>query len=99
MKIGDTIHVEGEIVRTQELDGGQGLVEARAADRQPGGGAARLVRTTPSRARCSARLMLEGKRLLITGVLTKGCIAYAVAERAQQEGAEICSPASGARAA
>jgi meromycolic acid enoyl-[acyl-carrier-protein] reductase len=33
--------------------------------------------------------MLEGKRLLLTGVLTKGSIAYAVAERAQQEGAEI----------
>ena len=33
--------------------------------------------------------MLRGKRLLITGVLTKGSIAYAVAERAQQEGAEI----------
>ena len=31
--------------------------------------------------------MLEGKRLLITGVLTKGSIAYSVAERAQQEGA------------
>ena len=33
--------------------------------------------------------MLKGKRLLITGVLTKGSIAYTVAERAQQEGAEI----------
>jgi meromycolic acid enoyl-[acyl-carrier-protein] reductase len=33
--------------------------------------------------------VLRGKRLLITGVLTKGSIAYAVAERAQQEGAEI----------
>jgi meromycolic acid enoyl-[acyl-carrier-protein] reductase len=33
--------------------------------------------------------MLEGKRLLITGVLTKGSIAYSVAERAQQEGAEV----------
>ena len=33
--------------------------------------------------------MLAGKRLLITGVLTKGSIAYAVAERAQQEGAEM----------
>jgi enoyl-[acyl-carrier protein] reductase I len=33
--------------------------------------------------------LLEGKRLLITGVLTKGSIAYAVAERAQQAGAEI----------
>jgi enoyl ACP reductase len=33
--------------------------------------------------------MLAGKRLLITGVLTKGSIAYSVAERAQEEGAEI----------
>jgi len=33
--------------------------------------------------------MLQGKRLLITGVLTKGSIAYTVAERAQQEGAQI----------
>jgi enoyl-[acyl-carrier protein] reductase I len=33
--------------------------------------------------------LLEGKRLLITGVLTKGSIAYSVAERAQQEGAEV----------
>ena len=34
-------------------------------------------------------MMLEGKRLLITGVLTKGSIAYTVAERAQQEGAQV----------
>ena len=34
-------------------------------------------------------MLLDGKRLLITGVLTNGSIAYAVAERAQQEGAEI----------
>ena len=33
--------------------------------------------------------MIDGKRLLITGVLTKGSIAYTVAERAQQGGAEI----------
>jgi enoyl ACP reductase len=33
--------------------------------------------------------MLAGKRLLITGVLTNGSIAYTVAERAQQEGAQI----------
>jgi enoyl ACP reductase len=33
--------------------------------------------------------MLAGKRLLITGVLTRGSIAYSVAERAQEEGAEI----------
>src|ERR687895_2538841 len=34
-------------------------------------------------------MLLDGKRLLVTGVLTRGSIAYAVAERAQQEGAEI----------
>jgi enoyl ACP reductase len=34
-------------------------------------------------------VLLDGKRLLITGVLTRGSIAYAVAERAQQEGAEV----------
>jgi meromycolic acid enoyl-[acyl-carrier-protein] reductase len=34
-------------------------------------------------------MMLEGKRLLLTGVLTKGSIAYTVAERAQQEGAQV----------
>jgi enoyl ACP reductase len=33
--------------------------------------------------------MLDGKRLLITGVLTKGSIAYSVAEKAQQAGAEV----------
>jgi meromycolic acid enoyl-[acyl-carrier-protein] reductase len=33
--------------------------------------------------------MLDRKRLLITGVLTKGSIAYSVAERAQQDGAQI----------
>jgi meromycolic acid enoyl-[acyl-carrier-protein] reductase len=36
-----------------------------------------------------AGLTLEGKRLLITGVLTKGSIAYTVAERAQEEGAQV----------
>jgi len=36
-----------------------------------------------------AHLILEGKRLLVTGVLTKGSIAYSVAERAQQRGADI----------
>jgi len=34
-------------------------------------------------------MLLEGKRLLITGVLTRGSIAYTVAERAQREGAEV----------
>jgi meromycolic acid enoyl-[acyl-carrier-protein] reductase len=34
-------------------------------------------------------MLLDGKRLLVTGVLTRGSIAYAVAERAQEEGADI----------
>ena len=34
-------------------------------------------------------MVLQGKRLLVTGVLTEDSIAYAVAERAQQEGAEL----------
>jgi enoyl ACP reductase len=33
--------------------------------------------------------LLDGKRLLITGVLTDRSIAYAVARRAQEEGAEV----------
>ena len=34
-------------------------------------------------------MILEGKRLLVTGVLTKDSIAYAVAEEAQRAGAEV----------
>jgi enoyl ACP reductase len=34
-------------------------------------------------------MMLEGKRLLITGVITRGSIAFEVAQRAQLAGAEI----------
>lgn len=34
-------------------------------------------------------MMLDGKRLLVTGVLTESSIAYAVAEGAQREGAEV----------
>jgi enoyl ACP reductase len=33
--------------------------------------------------------MLEGKRLLLTGVMTRRSIAFAVAERAQRSGAEV----------
>jgi meromycolic acid enoyl-[acyl-carrier-protein] reductase len=34
-------------------------------------------------------MLLEGKRLLVTGVLTDASIAYAIAERARAEGAEL----------
>ena len=34
-------------------------------------------------------MLLDGKRLLITGVITKDSIAFAAASRAQEEGAEV----------
>ena len=39
--------------------------------------------------------MLQGKRLVITGILTRASIAYAVAEMAQQQGAEIVTTSFG----
>jgi enoyl-[acyl-carrier protein] reductase I len=39
--------------------------------------------------------LLDGKRVLITGVLTRDSLAYAVAELAQQEGAEIVLTGAG----
>src|SRR3982750_2886959 len=34
-------------------------------------------------------MLLEGRRLLVTGVLTESSIAFSIARRAQEEGAEI----------
>ena len=34
-------------------------------------------------------MILEGKRILVTGVVNRHSIAYAIAERAQREGAEL----------
>jgi enoyl ACP reductase len=34
-------------------------------------------------------LILEGKRILVTGVLNRRSIAYSIAERAQEQGAEV----------
>ncbi|HUC04674.1 MAG TPA: enoyl-ACP reductase FabI [Acidimicrobiales bacterium] len=39
--------------------------------------------------------LLEGKRLLVTGVLTDASLAYAVAKRAQDEGAEVVLSGAG----
>ena len=38
--------------------------------------------------------LLDGKRLLITGVITDASIAFSVARLAQEQGARSCSPAS-----
>ena len=34
-------------------------------------------------------MILEGKRILVTGVVNRHSIAFAIAERAQQQGAEV----------
>jgi enoyl-[acyl-carrier protein] reductase I len=39
--------------------------------------------------------LLDGKRLLVTGVLTEASLAFGVAKRAQQEGAEIVLSGAG----
>ncbi|MDH4146852.1 MAG: enoyl-ACP reductase FabI [Acidimicrobiia bacterium] len=39
--------------------------------------------------------LLDGKRLLITGVLTKDSIAFAVAQRAEEQGAELVLTGAG----
>jgi enoyl ACP reductase len=39
--------------------------------------------------------LLEGKRILVTGVLTDDSLAYAVADRAQKEGADIVLTGAG----
>jgi enoyl ACP reductase len=39
--------------------------------------------------------LLDGKRVLVTGVLTDASIAYAVAERAGAEGAELVLTGAG----
>jgi len=49
--------------------------------------------------------LLDGKRLLVTGVLTEASIAYTVAQLAQEQGAEVvltgfgrgCASPSGSR--
>jgi enoyl-[acyl-carrier protein] reductase I len=48
-----------------------------------------LPSVVPARGDGDPMTMLEGKRLLITGVLTRDSIAYAVAELAQEQGADI----------
>jgi enoyl ACP reductase len=40
-------------------------------------------------------MLLEGKRVLVTGVLTDASIAYAVAERAAEQGAELVLTGAG----
>src|SRR5262245_59392605 len=50
--------------------------------------AARDCGRRPSRIACPP-MLLEGRKLLVTGVLTDKSIAYFVARRAQEEGAEV----------
>ena len=59
-----------------------------AGDARPAGVGAALVRRRSDPATL-AGVILKGKRLLITGVITKDSIAFHAAEQAQQEGAEV----------
>ena len=59
---------------------------AQTRDRLAVGAASRFARRSePER----APVILDGKRLLITGVITKDSIAFHAAEQAQHEGAEV----------
>ena len=40
-------------------------------------------------------MLLEGKRILVTGVLTDASIAYAIANRCQDQGADIALTGAG----
>ena len=94
--IGDTVHVEVEIDRAPGSTtrtaswSAAGACSTRTGGWSCGrrsswsGGARRR-----SRADTGLACVLDGKRLLVTGVLTRGAIAFSVAERAQQEGAEV----------
>src|SRR3954462_11519875 len=43
----------------------------------------------PGTRRYGGHMLLEGRRLLVTGVLTESSIAFSIARRAQEEGAEL----------
>ena len=101
VRIGDTIHVEGELESKKELDAAQRPRRLRLEAGQParrggraGQGPGRLA---PRRGAGAGRrrpgaglpVILEGKRLLVTGVVNRRSIAFAIAERAQQQGAEV----------
>src|SRR6202451_4268843 len=53
------------------------------------------TRRTGTAVRCRRMGLLEGKRILVTGVLTDASLAFAVARFAQQEGAEVVLSGAG----
>ena len=69
--------------------------EARRAGQGPGRLAPRGRRQRPrpsspaSAARAGLSVILAGKRILVTGVVNRRSIAFAIAERAQDQGAEV----------
>ena len=104
VRIGDTIHVEGKLDSKKELDAAAGLaVFAWKIVNQRGEVVAlakvrvvwRRAAQSPERrrrrraARRGLPVILEGKRLLVTGVVNRRSIAFSIAERAQEEGAEV----------
>ena len=95
-------HAEGEVV--DRRDGAVALRQAGGLDRGVCSSAPWIPerprfdtspsarRTGVARARTRGmadHMLLEGRRLLVTGVLTESSIAFSIARRAQEEGAEI----------
>ena len=75
---------------------GRGRRGLRRRDHRAGGdaGAAGLGAAPSRPARPVTSVILEGKRLLITGVITKDSIAYHAPSRPSRRAPRLCSPAS-----
>ena len=66
-------------------------VAARSpSGRSPGGGDG-----APARGSLWAMALLDGKRILVTGVLTDASLAFGVARHAQEQGAEVILTGAG----
>ena len=106
VRLGDRIHVAGEITDLRDIDGPAGIVALQLAGAELQGrdvlprdgrgplGARRRGRRhlRPHRDRvhpAAPVTMLDGRKLLVTGVVTKDSIAWEVARLAQEQGAEV----------
>src|SRR5204863_5053673 len=72
--------------------GRRGRGRGRASASRPRAGAAlmgRALAPAPEARPTDAAGLLAGKRLVVTGVMTRNSIAFAAAERAQLAGAEL----------
>ena len=63
--------------------------EPSPAERASGWIGVAALHTSNSTVKLAQPVILDGKRILVTGVLDRHSLAYAIAERAQREGAEL----------